>query len=189
MDLAIKPLSIILAIVAGLLLILVASLTNLLRETNAKSACFSFSRVQLFFWTTTVVPIFCIHWGAIFEKDKNTGLVNTTSLILLGISSAVTFTSSVVSAVQLDAKRRLEGKHPLKAEGSSNGFWIDILTDDEGQFSIARVQQLVFTFVYIVIYITTFFDCIKLLPAFDNYAFVLMGISTGSYILGKSVNK
>lgn len=181
--------SIIVAIVVLVIILLVGFLTTLLRETNDRTKAYSFSRFQLFLWTMTIVPIFSVHWGFRYFPGTDKELVNTTALILLGISSAVTLTSSVVSAVQLAGNNKLAKPLTLKLQRQTQGLWIDILTDDQGQFSVTRLQQLVFTLVYIVIYVSSFFGKSKALPDFDNYAFVLMGISTGSYVVGKALYK
>lgn len=77
----------------------------------------------------------------------------------------------------------------LKINRDSVNFWSDILSDDDGQLSIVRLQQLIFTIAYVVIYISTFFNSHMKYPEFDNYAFVLMGISTGTYLLGKGMKR
>ncbi|AWI25640.1 hypothetical protein [Flavobacterium pallidum] len=78
----------------------------------------------------------------------------------------------------------------LKAKLPSKRFWVDIIMDDNGQLSLARLQQLVFTVIYATVYITTFFgDAMKVYPDFQANAYILMGISSGSYLLGKSLNK
>lgn len=184
-----QTIAIILAIVVLAIILLVGCLTDLLRETNVPGKAYSFSRFQLFLWTMTILPIFSLHWGFRYYPGTDKFLIDKTGLILLGISSAVTLTSSVVSSVQLANKTKFATKQPLKQEQTSQGWWIDILTDDHGQFSVARLQQLVFTLMYIVIYVATFFGKKMALPVFDDYAFVLMGISTGSYVVGKSMFK
>jgi len=185
----IQIVSIVLAIVVLLIILIVGFGTTLLREVNDKTKPYSFSRFQLFLWTLAIAPVFAIHWGFRYFPGTDKQMINPTALILLGISSAVTLTASVVGSVQVASKLRNKGTHTLKLERKTEGWWIDILTDDQGQFSVARLQQLVFTLIYIVVYLSTFFGAEMKLPEFDNYAFVLMGISTGSYVVGKSMYK
>ncbi|AWA29759.1 hypothetical protein HYN48_06530 [Flavobacterium magnum] len=78
----------------------------------------------------------------------------------------------------------------FKAKLPSRRFWVDIIMDDNGQLSLARLQQLVFTMIYATVYLTTFFGgAMKAYPDFQANAYILMGISSGSYLLGKSLNK
>jgi hypothetical protein len=120
---------------------------------------------------------------------------------LLGISSVTTLTAEVISSTQ-EANRTAmlaKGANPpsLKALNvPSTNFWSDILKDDSGQFSVLRLQQLLFTFAYVGIYVTMFFtvdktgkDSIMSYPDFDTNAFILMGISSGTYLVGKGLNK
>jgi len=72
---------------------------------------------------------------------------------------------------------------------TTQGFWIDILLDDNGQFSVGRLQNLLFTLIYITVYISLFFKNGMEYPDFDNTAYVLMGISSGGYLIGKGMNK
>jgi len=84
----------------------------------------------------------------------------------------------------------MEGEPPLKKyAGSSKSFWKDILMDDSGQFSITRLQQLIFTFAYVLVFISSFFYNGLEYPEFQQNAFVLMGISTGTYLVGKGLKK
>lgn len=86
----------------------------------------------------------------------------------------------------------------LKIEKTSNGFWIDLLTGDDNKMPVERLQNLIFTFVYVVIYVSFFFTPSILAPSkeegfnyieFQDLAFVLMGISSGSYLIGKGMNR
>ena len=201
-------LGVILALGAFLIIFNIALTTNILREKQTeenKKPPYSFSRFQLWLWTLVIVPCFCLYWG--FSEDHEPTL-NTTGIILLGISIGTTFTSGVVSNTQEAAKRSVQtsGKQEkdpdlhaqesnvpprkLKYEQESKGFWEDLLMDDNMQFSVGRLQQLVFTCIYVVIYLTTFIHC-KMMeyPVFGEQAFYLLGISAGGFIFLKSSYK
>src|SRR5579863_8475003 len=154
--------SIILAIVVILIMMLAATLTQLLREspdtppTAPAKPPFSFSRFQLFLWTLVIVPLFALHWGhwgLPCTDCKPVDLINQTALILLGISAATTVSAGIVTSAQKNASPVV----PVKANNNSVNFWTDILVDNNGQFSIVRLQQLVFTIIYIGIFVTEFF--------------------------------
>jgi len=78
----------------------------------------------------------------------------------------------------------------LKMHQTSKSFFIDLISDDSGQLSLGRLQQLIFTIVFVVMYLTTFFSKeLQILPEFENEVFVLMGISSGTYLVSKGMKK
>ena len=119
--------------------------------------------------------------------------VTMTMLILLGISASVSVSAAGITSVQENSNKNLPKKSKkiirLKKDGTTDGFLADILKDDSDQLSIVRLQQLIFTFAFVVIYISLFFYCDMENPEFDNSAYLLMGISSGTYLIGKGVNK
>lgn len=76
----------------------------------------------------------------------------------------------------------------VKADQTTVSLFTDILMDEKGQSSIARLQNLTFTFIYVGIYISLFITDWEY-PEFDDTAFMLMGISSGTYLMGKGLNK
>jgi hypothetical protein len=78
----------------------------------------------------------------------------------------------------------------LKMHQVSKSFFIDLISDDHGQLSLGRLQQLIFTVAFLVIYISTFFSAeMEKLPIFEAQVFALMGISSGTYLVSKGMNK
>lgn len=78
----------------------------------------------------------------------------------------------------------------LKMHQKSKSFFIDLISDDSGQLSLGRLQQFIFTIVFIVIYASTFFGAeMGILPVFGAEVFALMGISSGTYLVSKGMNK
>lgn len=78
----------------------------------------------------------------------------------------------------------------LKMHQVSKSFFIDLISDDNGQLSLGRLQQFVFTMAFIIIYISTFFSSdLDTLPVFGTQVFALMGISSGTYLVSKGMNK
>lgn len=180
--------SIILAIVVTIIMLLDVALTPLLRESPDQLPAapakppFSFSRFQLFLWTLVIAPLFVLHWAHSCLPPCQ-DMINQTALILLGISAGTTVSAGIVTSVQKTAAPPA----PAKANRTSVNFWTDILIDNNGQFSIVRLQQLIFTIIYLGIFITEFFAKFQF-PDFGSNAYILMGISTGAYVVGKSLN-
>jgi hypothetical protein len=172
-----SAISIILSISCFIVILLVGLLTSILRATKEITSPYSFSRFQLWLWTLIIIPIFSLKWG---HSDVLEVTINETSLILLSISGALTLTSTVITHVHVKARQK------VKADLPSKNFFFDILVDENGQFSIGRLQNFVFTLVFAVIYITYFFKKSDYVE-FENYVFVLMGISSGTYLFGKAL--
>ena len=191
----IKVISVILAVVCAGAIVLIGIKTNLLRESSSNDSPYSFSRFQLWIWTLVISPLFILNWG--FNAQTVPDL-NLTCLILLGISAGGSITSGITTNV-LDSYAEkdkdkdgkwLGGKPPLKKYmDSSKSFWKDILMDDNGQFSVTRLQQLIFTFAYVLVFISSFFYNELEYPEFQQNAFILMGISTGTYLVGKGLKR
>jgi hypothetical protein len=78
----------------------------------------------------------------------------------------------------------------MKHQKHTTSLWTDLITDNNGQLSIGRLEQLIFTFIFLLIYIAAFFNsAMKKYPEFESNAFVLMGISSGTYLVGKGLKK
>jgi hypothetical protein len=177
--------SIALAIISFILIVYFAAATEIIREAGIDSP-YSFAKFQLLLWLLIIAPLFCLNWGQNFELPT----LNKTALILLGIAAATNLTATVIKANQ-QSQPVLVGFAPrvLKMSSSTKTFWIDILTDDSGNLSITRLQNLVFTFIFIGIYIIDFFGNQMRFPDFDDTTFILMGISSASYVGGRAINK
>lgn len=171
-----------LAIACFAAILLVGFKSNLLKESNEAGKPYSFHKFQLWIWTLVILPAFILHWGYVPGHIPS---INQTSLVLLGISGATTMTAEMIVATQKNgsAAPSLKAVHL-----NTTGFWRDLLMDDGNQLSIARLQQLIFTFVYVAIYICAFFPKMEF-PDFDPSTYILMGISTGTFLLGKGLNK
>lgn len=182
--------SVITAILAAGLIAVVSFKTDILR-TNGPGSPYSFSKFQMLLWTFVICPIFVIHWGFHYG-EAGFVYINDDSLILLGISLGTTLTSIVIDQTHIAAQTKGVSTFSgtLKAAGASgSGFWSDLIAGDNNQPSVQRLQNLIFTLVYVVIYISVFFSNNKEYADFDNTAYILMSASSGSYLIGKGMNK
>ncbi|MGG7666498.1 hypothetical protein [Dyadobacter sp. BHUBP1] len=177
----VEILSLILAILSFALIFYIGITKDVLRS-NGPSTPFSFHKVQAWLWTLVICPCFALNWGFLHEHIPT---INKTAMILLGISFGTGLTGEIINAVHIGAPVPATG---LKMLSQSKSFWIDILTGDDGQISIGRLQQFIFTILYVVIYLTIFFPCMRY-PDFDDNAFILMGISTGTFLVSKGLHK
>ncbi len=183
---SIKALAVILAISCILITVLIAWKTNILKE-NGDNSKYSFSKFQLLLWSCIIIPAFILNWA--YYRDFGNPGVEITELILLGISVSSTTTSQIIKAAHMTPQNRklLDSyvESDLKATTLSESFWKDIFSDDHGNFSIGRLQNFLFTIIYVFIYITLFFKKSCDYPVFEQTAFILMGISTGGYLVAK----
>jgi hypothetical protein len=103
-------------------------------------------------------------------------VLNEMTLILLGISVGTTAGASVIDNSQTD--------RPQHQSLPSQGFWKDILSDASG-ISIHRFQMVVWTIVFGVVFIALVVREVGF-PHFEPNVLLLMGISSGTYLLLKN---
>lgn len=166
--------------------------TDMIREGSGLDKPYSFRKFQLWVWTLVICPLVVLHWGL---GPDETMQFNSTVLILLGISVGTALTGELVSNSQAEENKKkvAEGNVAttvkLKQFANTTNIIKDLLLGDGNQLSVVRLQQLVFTLIYVVIFLAHFFLHKYQYPNFDETAFVLMGISTGTYVVGKGLNK
>lgn len=140
---------------------------------------FSLSRVQLAVWT---VIISCSYiYLQLCMPFCTTTEINQTALVLLGISAAVTITGTVMD------KREMQDARDRHQNAPSEGFFADILSDDNG-VSIHRFQHLIWTGIAMIIYLNKIYSVRNgcALPELDETLLALTGISSATYLAVKS---
>lgn len=130
---------------------------------------FSLGRLQLAFWTTLVVGGYLYLY---LTTGQFEGLLNSTASILLGISAATTLTSAVVTPPQASAAGTPVQKHV--------NWLIDILSDTQG-VNLHRLQMAIWTLAFGLVFVSQLATQFAF-PVFDNTAYALMGISSGTYV-------
>lgn len=157
--------------------------TNFLRESGKPEAPFSWARSQLFMWTFFVIVISVTHW---IVNGWGTFELNDTCLVLLGITAASSVASMGIPASRKVSKNKTA--YAFKDDHNSHHWFHDILMDENGTPSISRLQHVLFTFVYFVVFIAAFASAGgESLPKFDEQAYLLMGISGGTYVVNKGL--
>lgn len=174
----------ILNIVAILVFILLLSCIFFLRKkgllqdnSTADPKPYSFSRVQVTWWTVVIIGsflyIFTLTHG-ISSDDPQFHILNPTALILLGISAGTLGVGRVIDDSQETHDTDRHQDLP------SEGFWRDILSDENG-ISIHRLQCLFFNLIYGLIFIYMVFEN-RTMPDFSEWELTIMGISSATYI-------
>jgi hypothetical protein len=137
---------------------------------------FSLARTQMAFWFFIVLAAYVFIWLVTGQLDVLTSSV----LGLIGISAA-----TGVAGNTIDAGRQA-GANPPPALQSS-GFFTDILSDDHG-VSLARVQIAIWTVVLGIIFSRSVYQDLAM-PQFDATLLGLMGISNGTYVGFKGLER
>jgi hypothetical protein len=149
--------------------------------STANRRPYSWSRVQLAWWTVIVLASFI----AIMIKYHNAPQLNQSTLILLGISGTTIAAARVIDVNDLS---NTAVRH--QDENGSN-FLFDILSDQDG-VSIHRFQTVIFNFVfgiwfivYVILHLTTSsIDCI--MPVIEQNNLILLGLSSATYAFLKT---
>jgi hypothetical protein len=187
-------------LITGLFLIL-AYYSNLLRDeisdpdafdSNAKQiqqqhkwklmqtdAPFSLTKVQFGIWTVIISATYI--YLSLTKGDCADGSINKTALVLMGIFAGTAVASSIMDKNEINDNRVRHQNAP------SQGFFIDILSDDNG-ISLHRFQNFAWTIIAIAVYlykvslVTT--GC--QMPELSDTLLALTGISSVTYLTLKS---
>jgi hypothetical protein len=153
---------------------------NLLRDTSeARPRPYSFSRMQLTWWTVIVLAAFI----TILIVKKVCPTLWESTLILIGISSATMTTARVIDAA--DQSNTGVSRHQ---DERSNNLIIDILSDEKG-VSIHRLQTVLFNITFGVWFIIIVIkglndatvDADHVMPQIEANNLVLLGLSSALY--------
>ena len=119
---------------------------NMLRDiSKASPRPFSWSRVQLAWWTIIILSSFT----AIMLQTGHAPNLHSSTLVLLGISVATTTAARVIDMG--DEQNPMIYRHQ---DVKTTNFFLDILTDQNG-VSIQRFQALIFNVVFGIWYIAS----------------------------------
>lgn len=115
------------------------------------------------------------------KGDCAEGPVNKTALVLMGI-----FAGTAVASTIMD-KKEINDNRPRHQNSPSEGFFIDMLSDDNG-ISLHHFQNFVWTLIAMAIYVykvnAITSGCI--LPELSDTLLALTGISSATYLVIKS---
>jgi hypothetical protein len=141
---------------------------------------FSLSRTQLAIWIT-IIASFYVH-GVLWNHCSFIGPINTTALILMGISAGTFATGAIIDTIEIQ-----QGVPRNQNQLSSGNFFVDILSDSQG-ISIQRFQNLIWTIVAIIIYFYSYNNNVSndCLPTLEPTLLALTGISSATYLTLKT---
>jgi hypothetical protein len=152
----------------------------MLRDTStAAKKPYSYSRMQLAWWTVIVLSAFI----AIFIVKCDVATLDRSQLILLGITTA-----TIAAARLIDNS---DEKNPAvlvrNQDLGSDNFMLDILSDENG-VSIPRFQAVVFNLVFGIWFILKVMhnidiiaDPSAIMPVLSDNNLILIGLSSGTY--------
>jgi hypothetical protein len=151
-----------------------------LRDQSREPRPYSFSRVQLWWWTIVILP----SWIVIWAMRNEFWPFNTTCLVLLGLSGTTTLAARIIDDRDRQNPRVVRHQDEPDAE---QGFFEDILSDEQG-VSIHRFQALVFNLAFSLGFLLeTFKDLSKnAFPTFDAATLSLLGLSSATYVAIKA---
>jgi hypothetical protein len=112
---------------------------NMLRDlSKASPRPYSFSRVQLAWWSVIIISAFT----TIMLQTGHAPNLHSSTLVLLGISAGTTAVARVIDLA--DQQNPLVFRHQ---DLKTNNFFLDLLSDQNG-VSIQRFQALIFNAVF-----------------------------------------
>jgi hypothetical protein len=165
--------------------------TNELRPL--KDRPFSYSRVQLFWWTMIVLGCYVSFF--IYAPPINTLLaLNPTAIILLGGGLATSIFGRIMDNNQIARDNdNSDPDVPVRHQDTekTNGLFHDIMSD-EGGITIHRFQAVIFNLIFGLGFIMMFFSEAGQyqypFPDFETWQLTLLGISAAGY-LGLKANE
>jgi hypothetical protein len=187
-------------LIAGVLAL--GAKTELVRDSDPqlpdfRQRPFSLAKSQLVFWTVAVIGSFLY---VFFATGRFAGVMSNTVLWLLGISSGTAALSAAAAgpaapaapppaapAASAAAPAASAPNAPAAAAPPAPAppqvhqrFFTDILSDNQGM-NVHRLQMAIWTAAFGGIFV---YESIKtgVFPTFDDQAFVLMGISSVTYV-------
>lgn len=142
---------------------------------------YSWARVQLAWWTVIVLSSFI----AILWHMDVAPTLNSSTVILLGISAATTATARVID---ISDETNLLTRHQ---DDFGKNFFLDILSDQTG-VSVSRFQTVAFNLVFGIWFISTVLKCLNngnadnIMPTITDNNLILLGLSTATYAAMKT---
>jgi hypothetical protein len=150
--------------------------TELLKDGNAGTLYYSLARTQMAVWFVVILASYMFIWLVTGELDSLTSTV----IGLMGISAA----TAVAGTTMTSNAAQPTAANPAPAP---RGFFKDILSDGKS-VSLARLQIAAWTVILVIIFLRSVYQELTM-PQFDATLLGLMGISNGTYLGFKGLEK
>lgn len=156
--------------------------------TGKRRPPFSLAKVQMFLWTSVIFGAFLL----VYAVTGDFGATPSSVFILLGVSGATSagvLIPDSLKSLGLPPPATPEAT-PFRVEGGrvvKGWFLWDLLSNADG-LNWNRTQMLFWTVVLVVIFVRETMVTLAM-PEFSDSLLALMGISSGSYVLGMSAEK
>jgi len=149
------------------------------RKLVDRSAPFSLTKVQFGVWTVIISSSYL--YLSLTKGDCAEGPINKTALVLMGIFAGTAVASSILD------KNEINDNRPRHQNSPSEGFFIDMLSDDNG-ISLHRFQNFVWTLIAMAVYLYKVYNTATgcVLPELSDTLLALTGISSATYLVLKS---
>jgi len=172
------------AVLAAVMYLFEKKFGMLCDQSSGTSHPYSWSRVQLAWWTLIILSSFI---AIFFARDYQLPDLWPSTVILLGISGATTVAARTMDVSDINA-----GVARHQDLGSQN-FLLDILSDNNG-VSIHRFQTIVFNLVFGAWFISSVLHNIgnasininSIIPDIATNNLILLGVSAATYAAMKS---
>lgn len=148
-------------------------------KMSENKAPFSLTKVQFGVWTVIISSVYI--YLSLCKGDCALGGINQTALVLMGIFAGTAVVSSFMD------KGEISDNRPRHQNAPSEGFFMDILSDDNG-VSLHRFQNVAWTIIAIVVYL---YKAAQItsgceLPELSSTLLALTGISSATYLAMKA---
>lgn len=146
---------------------------------DKKCKSFSYSRVQLGWWTIIIITCFVTVLVISLISGTTPPVLDNSILILLGIGAGTTTTANII-----DVSDNKNNK-PRYQDQKGGNFIYDILNDGQG-VSIPRLQSVIFNIIIGIYMLSVVYSDMNKIPKLDSSWLILLGISSGTYLAMKS---
>jgi len=144
-------------------------------KTVKKASPYSLAKTQFAGWTVIIASAYI--YLSLTKGDCADAAINKTALVLMGIGTGILTASAIID------KREMQDHRPRHQNKPSEGFFVDILSDEYG-VSIHRFQNLVWTAIAMIVYVSKVAHvqngCI--MPELSDTLLALTGISGVTFL-------
>lgn len=146
---------------------------------QAKAGPYSLAKTQFAGWTVIIASAYI--YMSLCKGDCADAAISKTALVLMGIGTGI------LTAAAIMDKREMQDHRPRHQNRPSRGFFIDILSDENG-ISIHRFQNFVWTAIAMIVYVNkvAHVESGCIMPELSDTLLALTGISGVTFLTMRS---